>query len=406
MMSKPNPEVLVRLTAACKDYGATLAAVRALDDLSLTIAKGEFVAIVGTSGSGKSTLLNVLGCLDDPSSGRYELAGIDPAKLDAAERAIVRNRLVGFVFQSFNLLPRSTALENCELPLLYRGVPPGERRARATRALESMGLARRVHHRPAQLSGGQQQRVAIARAIVTNPPLLLADEPTGNLDSRTSYEVLALLQALNRSLGITIVLVTHEQDVAACAKRIVTMRDGRVIDDHRVVEPRDAAARLASLPSAATARPSPGGARATTRPLDRSAVRAAATGAFGAMVAAALGAACTLVATGHVEPVGPIAGALLGGGWLASGTPLRNPGRRWTDDERSATALGGAVVIAAVSLAAVWSSNALPTFRGLLPEDASGSRAALPFFFAGAVVFTLWLANWLMIRLFTHDRAR
>jgi putative ABC transport system ATP-binding protein len=193
-------------------------------------------------------MMNIIGCLDRPSSGRYVLDGIDVTERSNDARAIVRNRLIGFIFQGFNLLARTTALENVELPLVYRGVGGGERRRRALAALEQVGLADRVHHTPNQLSGGQQQRVAIARALVTNPPLLLADEPTGNLDTRTSLEVLELLQRLNRS-GITIALVTHELDIAACAKRLVRMRDGAIQIDVRQENPTDAAAALAALPS-------------------------------------------------------------------------------------------------------------------------------------------------------------
>ena len=215
-------------------------------------SNGEFVAIVGTSGSGKSTMMNILGCLDRPTRGTYTLAGIDVGDARGDARAIVRNRLIGFIFQGFNLLPRTTALENCELPLQYRGVGARERKRRARRRSQAVGLGDRMHHTPNQLSGGQQQRVAIARALVTDPPLLLADEPTGNLDTRTSLEVLALLQQLNRERGITIVLVTHEPDIAACASRVITMRDGRIVSD--VVQ--DAAARRGrrarALPAAET----------------------------------------------------------------------------------------------------------------------------------------------------------
>src|ERR1700742_1175817 len=205
--------------------------VHALRGVSLTIRAGEFVAIMGTSGSGKSTMMNIIGCLDRPTRGTYTLAGLDAGARAGDARAIVRNRVIGFIFQGFNLLSRTTALENVELPLQYRGVSARERRRRARGALESVGLGSRLDHTPNQLSGGQQQRVAIARALVTDPPLLLADEPTGNLDTRTSLEVLALLQKLNRDRGITIVLVTHERDIAACASRVITFRDGRMVTD-------------------------------------------------------------------------------------------------------------------------------------------------------------------------------
>ena len=222
---------LIELERVEKDYGSGTFVVRALRDVNLRVARGELVAIVGTSGSGKSTMMNILGCLDRPTRGHYRLDRVEVGNRSGDGRAIVRNRLIGFVFQGYNLLPRATALENVELPLIYRGVGRRERRERARAALAEVGLAHRVHHRPNQLSGGQQQRVAIARALITAPRLLLADEPTGNLDTRTSYEVLSLLQRLNQSLGITIVLVTHEPSIAACASRIVTMRDGRVRSD-------------------------------------------------------------------------------------------------------------------------------------------------------------------------------
>jgi putative ABC transport system ATP-binding protein len=241
-------EPLIELTHVSKDYETGGGLVHAMRDVSLTIAHGEFVAIVGTSGSGKSTMMNILGCLDRPTRGTYMLAGLDAGSRAGDSRAIVRNRVIGFIFQGFNLLPRTTALENCELPLQYRGVRGRSRKRRAEAALAAVGLADRMDHKPNQLSGGQQQRVAIARALVTDPPLLLADEPTGNLDTRTSLEVLALLQKLNRERGITIVLVTHERDIAACASRVVTMRDGRIVSDVAQDVPLDAAGELAALP--------------------------------------------------------------------------------------------------------------------------------------------------------------
>ena len=243
-----NDDALISIRRVTKDYVSDAGLVRALREVDLTIERGDFVAIVGTSGSGKSTLMNILGCLDRPTRGTYTLAGVDVGGRTNDGRALVRNRLIGFIFQGFNLLPRTTALENCELPLQYRGVPAKERRDRAMKALEAVGLAERTHHTPNQLSGGQQQRVAIARALVTDPPLLLADEPTGNLDSRTSYEVLALLQRLNREVGITIVLVTHEPDIAACAKRVVHVRDGRIVSDTLNDPPLSAAIELAKIP--------------------------------------------------------------------------------------------------------------------------------------------------------------
>jgi putative ABC transport system ATP-binding protein len=244
------PEPIVLLRGVAKDYESGAGVVKALREVDLSILAGEFVAIVGASGSGKSTLMNILGCLDRPTRGTYDLAGVAVGDRGNDGRAIIRNRLIGFIFQGFNLLPRTTALENCELPLQYRGFSRSERRKRALAALAQVGLDDRVDHTPAQLSGGQQQRVAIARALVTDPPLLLADEPTGNLDTRTSLEVLALLQKLNRERGITIALVTHEHDIAACASRIITVRDGRIVSDVREAAPLDAAKALSELPEA------------------------------------------------------------------------------------------------------------------------------------------------------------
>ena len=248
MGRSPIMSKLIACKSLSKNYDSGAGVVRALREIDLEIAQGEFVAIVGTSGSGKSTLMNILGCLDRPTHGTYELAGFDIGARSSDSRAILRNRLIGFIFQGFNLLPRTTALENVELPLVYRGVSAKARRQRALEALAGVGLAERVHHTPNQLSGGQQQRVAIARALVTGPPMLLADEPTGNLDTRTSLEVLALLQKLNRERGITIVLVTHEHDIAACASRVVTFRDGRIVSDVRET-PVDAASELEKLPT-------------------------------------------------------------------------------------------------------------------------------------------------------------
>jgi len=216
----------------CKVYQLGDDTLYALDHVSLTVERGDFVAIMGASGSGKSTLMNILGCLDRPTSGRYLLAGREVSLFDRAELAMVRNQMLGFVFQSYNLLPRTTATENVELPLVYAGVSRLERAERAARALERVGLGDRLHHRPAQLSGGQQQRVAIARAIVNEPQIVLADEPTGNLDSRTSESVMALFQELWHA-GQTIVFVTHERDVAAHAARLITLRDGRILSDER-----------------------------------------------------------------------------------------------------------------------------------------------------------------------------
>jgi len=222
--------------------------IRALDGVSIDVAQGEFTAVMGPSGSGKSTFMNMLGCLDRPTSGDYVLGGRRVSELEGDALAEVRNRSIGFVFQTFNLLARTPALENVELPLVYTGVAARERRARALEMLAKVGLAERADHQPAQLSGGQQQRVAIARALVNDPKLILADEPTGALDSATSLEVMALLQALNRA-GITIVLVTHEHDISEFASRTITFRDGHVVTDTRHA-PRVAGATAAPPPAA------------------------------------------------------------------------------------------------------------------------------------------------------------
>jgi putative ABC transport system ATP-binding protein len=207
-------------------------AVHALDGVSLQIQAGELVAIMGSSGSGKSTLMNMIGCLDLPTSGRYLLDGVDVRDMDEDEQSDLRNRKIGFVFQAFNLVPRTSALANVELPLSYAGLPRAERRARALAALDAVGMGSRVDHLPSELSGGQQQRVAVARAIVTNPSLILADEPTGNLDSRSTADVLNIFERLNAE-GRTVVLITHEDDVARRARRIVRLADGRIISDDR-----------------------------------------------------------------------------------------------------------------------------------------------------------------------------
>jgi len=225
-------ETLISLRGIEKTYRVGTQEVRAVRGVDLDVARGEYLAIMGSSGSGKSTLMNLLGCLDTPTAGHYELAGRDVSDLGEDELAAVRNREVGFVFQTFNLLPRSTALQNVELPLVYAGIGTAERRERAAHSLDQVGLADRTHHRPNELSGGQRQRVAIARALVTAPSLLLADEPTGNLDSRTSEEIMALLHELDRG-GRTLILVTHEADIAAYTRRIIRLHDGRIASDER-----------------------------------------------------------------------------------------------------------------------------------------------------------------------------
>jgi putative ABC transport system ATP-binding protein len=227
---------LICLTDITRTYATGDVEVRALDGVSLQIDEGEFIAVMGSSGSGKSTLMNILGCLDRPTSGHYTLSGREVSGLRRSELAEVRNHVLGFVFQSFNLLARTSALENVELPLLYQGLGTRERHTRALGALERVGLADRAQHHPNQLSGGQQQRVAIARALVGRPSVILADEPTGNLDSRTSLEVMSLFQELGAQ-GITIALVTHEPDIAAFASRVVVMKDGKLLSDVRQ-EPR------------------------------------------------------------------------------------------------------------------------------------------------------------------------
>jgi putative ABC transport system ATP-binding protein len=229
---------LIQLENVTKVYKMGDVEVHALRGVSVTVPRGDFIAIMGASGSGKSTLMNILGCLDRPTSGSYHLADRDVSGLTRNELAEIRNQLLGFVFQSFNLLSRTSAIENVELPLIYADVRTRERRRRAREALERVGLGDRLHHHPNQLSGGQQQRVAIARALVSQPKVIMADEPTGNLDSRTSVEILALFQELGRS-GITIVLVTHESDIAAHAARVLVMKDGRLQTDRRQ-EPRAA----------------------------------------------------------------------------------------------------------------------------------------------------------------------
>jgi putative ABC transport system ATP-binding protein len=239
---------VIRVEDAHKYYDLGETKVHALRGVNLEIARGEFVAIMGASGSGKSTFMNLLGCLDTPSTGRYFLDGVDVAQLEKKELASIRNRKLGFVFQGFNLLARTTALENVELPTLYAHLDKKERLERAKRALEMVGLGERMEHFPSQLSGGQQQRVAIARALVNQPSILLADEPTGNLDSRTSVEIMQIFQDLNDQ-GLTVVLVTHEPDIARYAKRTVVFRDGKIRHDEPVVNRPRAAEVLRTLPT-------------------------------------------------------------------------------------------------------------------------------------------------------------
>ena len=226
-----SEQPLIALSGITKTYGQGPAAFQALSGVDLVIDAGEFVAIMGPSGSGKSTAMNILGCLDTPTSGSYRFQGLAVEQLDRKQRALLRRHCLGFVFQGFNLLARTSALENVELPLIYRGAPAAERHAAARAALAQVGLAGREKNTPGELSGGQQQRVAIARAIVTEPPVLLADEPTGNLDTRTSMEIMELISGLNRDRGITVLMVTHEPDMAEFARRVVRFVDGRVESD-------------------------------------------------------------------------------------------------------------------------------------------------------------------------------
>ncbi|WP_394836172.1 ABC transporter ATP-binding protein [Pendulispora rubella] len=338
-------EALLELARVSKEYRSEAGLVRALRDVSVTIEQGEFVAIVGTSGSGKSTMMNILGCLDRPTRGTYKLGGLDVGGRTNDGRAIVRNRLIGFIFQGFNLLSRTTALENVELPLQYRGVPAAERKARATKALEAVNLAQRMYHTPNQLSGGQQQRVAIARALVTDPPLLLADEPTGNLDTRTSYEVLALLQRLNRERGITIILVTHEHDIAACASRVLLVRDGRIESDTRQESPTNAAKMLAELPPPQEAVAQGerqldvfdlGRRLARKEPVPRAAGLAM---AVGLLAGAGLGSLYDAVVLGQVGPLIPLVLGVVGEALVGSRYSAKKLGHPLSGDQRARLAL-------------------------------------------------------------------
>jgi len=239
---------IIEIENLVKSYHLGDITVAALRGVSLNIERGDFVAIMGPSGSGKSTLMNILGCLDKPTTGVYRLDGVSVGALDRDQLAEIRNKKIGFVFQQFNLLARTSARENVELPLLYTDTPDRERRERAMQALASVGLAQRADHHPSQLSGGQQQRVAIARALVNRPQLILADEPTGALDSRTSVEIMAIFQQLNREQGISTIVVTHESDIAAYANRVIHFRDGRLVSDERVDRPRQAQEELLEIP--------------------------------------------------------------------------------------------------------------------------------------------------------------
>jgi putative ABC transport system ATP-binding protein len=245
---QPEARPVIQLDHIHKTYTMGDVNVYALRGVSLTIREGEFVAIMGASGSGKSTTMNIIGCLDQPTRGQYILDGQDVSELSKDERADIRCQKIGFIFQGFNLLPRTSALENVELPMLYAGVETAQRHQRAVEALAAVGLAGREQNHPNQLSGGQQQRVAVARALVNNPALILADEPTGNLDSRTSVEVMEIFQRLNRERGITLILVTHESDIAEYAQRVVVFKDGKIKRDYQIENQRDAAEDLRNLP--------------------------------------------------------------------------------------------------------------------------------------------------------------
>lgn len=244
-----SDQMVIRVTDLVKDYSRGESVVHALRSVSLTVNQGEFVAVMGPSGSGKSTFMNLIGCLDRPTSGTFELDGVEVTHLSPTRLADLRNQKIGFIFQGFNLLPRMDALDNVELPMVYASVPKRIRVRRAQVALEAVGLGSRMHHRSSELSGGQQQRVAIARALVNAPSLILADEPTGNLDSRTSVEIMAILQRLNRA-GATIVLVTHEPDIAEYCSRTVVFKDGVVLSDHKNANVHSAAGVLAEWPAA------------------------------------------------------------------------------------------------------------------------------------------------------------
>jgi putative ABC transport system ATP-binding protein len=249
-VEKAEARPVIQLEHIFKIYQTGDIEVHALRGVSLTVREGEFVAIMGASGSGKSTMMNIIGCLDRPTRGRYVLSGEDVSSLSKDDRADIRNRYIGFVFQGFNLLSRTSALENVELPMIYAGLPANERTKRGLEALHAVGLQGREYNHPNQLSGGQQQRVAVARALVNQPSLILADEPTGNLDSRTSVEVMEIFQRLNRDKGMTIILVTHEPDIAQYATRVVVFKDGRIKRDYQVQDRLDARVQLEAMSNA------------------------------------------------------------------------------------------------------------------------------------------------------------
>jgi putative ABC transport system ATP-binding protein len=410
---------IIELSHVSKDYDTGGSTVRAMREVDLSIAHGEFVAIVGTSGSGKSTMMNILGCLDRPTRGTYTLAGIDVGSRPGDSRAIVRNRVIGFIFQGFNLLSRTTALENVELPLQYRGVSARERRRRATAALTAVGLEGRLDHTPNQLSGGQQQRVAIARALVTDPPLLLADEPTGNLDTRTSLEVLALLQKLNRDRGITIVLVTHERDIAACASRVVTMRDGRIVSDVVQDEPLDAAAELAALPRADDA---PAAAAHKSDARELAAAKVGGPVPFVVFAAMALGALLGMLVGGSYVglvlqlAVGKhawvaLASGELGQAWFGARSARRRLGHVPTNDQRFRMAFWYSIVELAVC-AAIFLTLVLTmgsqhwldgAFGALSSASGAGSPVLVGMIFA-SVCFTV-LLRYLLLTAFAARRS-
>ena len=384
-----EPSALISLRAVSKDYESGAGVVRALREIDLSIAQDKFVAIVGTSGSGKSTLMNIVGCLDRPTRGVYELSGFDVGSRGSDARAILRNRLIGFIFQGFNLLPRTTALENVELPLVYRGVSAGERRKRAMDALAAVNLADRVHHTPNQLSGGQQQRVAIARALVTGPPMLLADEPTGNLDTRTSLEVLALLQRLNRERGITIVLVTHEHDIAACASRVVTFRDGKIVSDVVQDKPLDAVAELAALPppEASTADkdqiedPVLAARRRLGGPVPAVVYGAiAAAGVLGLL----LGVAYNKLILDQATVAAPVAFGFVAEALVGAWYGAKRLGRPLTSDQRVRVSLGYTTIVA-IALLPLAAFGVLPGSAKLLDRFAALSASGV----AAAVLVTL-----------------